>query len=410
MANTYLTSDLLAKEACAQVVAASTFLMTGNKKYEGLYTQQAFTKGDTINMPLDNRYKVQRGDSVTASDIVDRKISMTIGDVYTQAISVKPTDYQRNIRDFGPMFLAPAAHSIAADMNNDISAGAITSAYIHNGVPGSAVSSYATLRNARADMLKFDMPKRQRWMAALSLDDSATLQNSLANQFNTGINTPILNDASLGGLAGFDIFEDQAIQKHVGYTGDIGTPIVGVVIPDTATTFAIAGLTGSITGIIKKDTLLTFDDAWAVDPVRHQAIAKKFQVRVTADVDSAADGTATVPFVVSPSNPALNTDPTSPFQNAVGIAVANSIAAGTPITVSQNYNANICYTDMALYCAMPRMEAFGWAKSSVYTDPNSGVSVRVSIESDVMNNKDYIRMDCQLAFAWNPEQMLILMS
>ena len=108
MANDILTSDLLSKETAAQFALASTFTNTGNKKYEGLYTQQAFTPGDIINMPLDNRYKVQRGDSVTAEDITDRKLSMEILPLYSQAVSIKPTDLQRSIRDFGDMIIAPA--------------------------------------------------------------------------------------------------------------------------------------------------------------------------------------------------------------------------------------------------------------------------------------------------------------
>jgi hypothetical protein len=405
MANTYLTSDLLAKEAAAQVAVASTFTQTGNKKYQDLYTQRYFTSGDTINMPLDNRYKIQRGDSVTAQDIVDRQISMTVLDLFTETVTVKPTDYQRNIRDFGEMFMKPAAHTIAAAMNDTIAAGALTTSYIHGGVVGTPINTYAALRNARADMLKFAMPKRQRWMAALSLDDSAALQNSLNNQFNLDINSPILNDAMLGRLAAFDIFEDQAIQTHAGYTGAIGTPVLAADVADGATTVSLTGLTAGITDIIVAGALIEFVDANAMDPVRHVATTKKFQAVATANATSDGAGAATVSIA-----PTVETTSTDPLQNCEGITDPTKISAGTAVTISQNYNANLCYTDMALYCAVPPLQPFGFAKSSTFTDTNSGISCRVSITSDVLNNLDVIRMDCQLAFAWNPEQMLVLMS
>ena len=405
MPNNNITSSLLAKEATAQLAVASTLTMTGNRKYQDLYTQRYFTKGDTINMPMDNRYVVQRGDTVTASDIVDRKLSMTILPLYSQAISVKPTDYQRDIRDFGEMFLKPAAHTIAADMNSTIAAGAITTGYITNGVVGTPINTYATLRNARANMLKFAMPKRQRWMAALSLDDSAALQNSLNNQFNTDINSPILNDAMLGRLAAFDIFEDQAIQKHAGYTGAMGTPVLAADVADGATTISLTGLTASITDIIVAGAKIEFDDAYAVDGVHHLPINKKFQVVATANATSSAGGTATVSIA-----PTVETTSTDALRNCSGITDATKISSGTAVTISQNYNANICYTDMGLYCAIPPLQPFGFAKSSTFTDTNSGISTRVSITSEVLNNLDIIRMDCQLAFVWNPEQMLVLMS
>jgi hypothetical protein len=395
----------LAKEAAAQLAAASTFTMTGNKKYQDLYTQRYFTPGNTINIPLDNRYVVQRGDTVTASDIVDRQLSMTVLPLYSQAVNVKPTDYQRNIRDFGEMFLKPAAHTIAANMNSTIAAGAITSGYIHDGVVGTPINTYATLRNARADMLKFDMPKRQRWMAALSLDDSAALQNSLNNQFNTDINSPILNDAMLGRLAAFDIYEDQAIQKHAGYTGAIGTPVLAADVADGATTISLSGLTAGISDIIVAGAKIEFDDAYAVDGVHHLPVNKKFQVVATANASSDGGGLATVSI-----SPTVETTSTDALRNCQGITDPTKISSGTPITISQNYNANICYTDMGLYCAIPPLQPFGWAKSSTFTDKNTGISTRISITSDVLNNLDVIRMDCQLAFAWNPEQMLVLMS
>jgi hypothetical protein len=403
--NSYLTSTLLAKEAAAQLAVASTFPMTGNKKYQSLWTQNYFTKGNTINVPLDNRYVVQRGDTISASDIVDREIPMTVLPLFSQAINVKPTDYQRSIRDFGEMFLKPAATTIAATMNGTIAAGALTTGYITSGVVGTPINTFAALRNARADMLKFAMPKRQRWMSALTLDDSAALQNSLNNQFNLEINSPILNDAMLGRLAAFDIFEDQGIQKHAGYTGAIGTPVLAADVVDGATTISLTGLTTGITDIIVAGAKIEFVDAYAVDGVYHKPINKKFQVVATANATSSGGGTATVSI-----SPTVETTSTDALRNCSGITDTTKITSGTAVTISQNYNANICYTDMGLYCAIPPLQPFGYAKSSTFTDPNSGISCRVSITSDILNNLDLVRMDCQLAFAWNPEQMLVLMS
>lgn len=404
MANTYLTSDLLAKEAAAYFEVTNTFIKTGNRKYEGMYTQQTYTPGETINVRLDNRYKVQRGDTVVAQDIIDRKLSMTILPLFSIPIAYKPTDLQRQIGDFSETFIQPAVRSMCGEMNATISAGAFGTLYNHTGAVGTPVNTFAAINNTRHAMMEMDIPKRLAWYAALSMADSAALQNSLANQFNESLNTEILREAQLGRLAGFDIYAENSILKHNGYTAAMGTPLVKTAVVDGSTTVVIKGLTATKTGIITAGTLLTFAGVYKVDPVSHRPISQLYQAVVTADANSDGAGDATVTV-----STAIRTVATDALQNCEGDA-SDEIPADTAITISQNYNGNICYTDMALYTATPRLERMDAPESSVFNDTSTGVSIRVSKTAEVLDNQNIMRLDCQLAYFWNPEMAYILMS
>ncbi len=404
MANAYLTSDLLSKEAAAYFEVTNTFIKTANRKYEGMYTQQTYTPGETINVRLDNRYKVQRGDTVTAQDIVDRSLSMTILPLFSIPIAYKPTDLDRNIGDFGETFLQPAVRSLCAEMNATISSGAISNLYNHTGVVGTAIGTFAALNNTRHAMLEMDIPKRLAWYAALSMPDSAALQNSLSNQFNESLNTEILREAQIGNLAGFDVYAENSIPQQAGYTGVVGTPLVSTAVVNGSTTVIIKGLTPTITGIITAGSLLTFSGVYKVDPVTHRPITQDFQAVVTADADSDGGGLATVTV-----STAILTVATNALQNCEGDS-SDEIPVDTAITISQNYKTNICYTDMALYAAMPRLERMDAPESSVFNDTSTGVSLRVSKTAEVLDNRNIMRLDAQMAFFWNPEMAYVLMS
>lgn len=399
MANTLITSTLLSKEAAAHFRLNNTFYGTANHNYDGMFTDRTYDAGDTVNIRLRNFGKVKRGNTVTAADIVETSLPLTLQQLYSYPVTYTTDDLSTKLRanTWMDRVFYPGVDALIAEINKDIAVNAALTTYNWAGTVGTPVNSFAAVDIISAQMDEMAIPMYDRYMA-LTPSNSSALKSSLQNAFNQTLNTEISLQSKLGHLSTFDMFSEQLISTHTAYAGAIGTPVVNGAVT-SGNTIVLSGLTASITGIFKAGDVIEISDVYKVDPIAKSNTGRLMQFVITADADSDAGGACTI--LVSPT---IIGDSTNPNQNIVNIpAVAtNEIPNGATVTRPATHKANIAYTQESLYMVMPPLAKMDSPESDTFKDPQSGISIRVSKSSEILDNKNVMRMDVLCGFLWIP--------
>lgn len=411
MANTLINSTLLSKKAAVEFQLNNTFLATANRKYDTMYSDSTYDSGATVNIRLDNQFIVKRGETVTASDIKETNDTITLQDLYSIPVTYTTTDLTTTLRiNWEERVFKPAVRALAAEVNKDIAAAAATDLYIHNGTPGTAISSFATVDAVGATMVERGISPAQPWYMTLNPRDASSLKSSLQNAFNTTLNTEISLRSRLGRLSYFDMMTDQSIATHTPYTAGVMTGSSIQVNADvtSGSTIVLKGLSTSITGIFKAGDVLQISGVQSVNRVNRVSTGQDMQFVVTADADSTAGGLATV--TVSPS---IISDTTDPNRNVTGTVLedATVLVNGVDGTSAQvAHKANVAYNENGLYVVTPRLAKLDTPESNVFNDPESGLSLRVSKSAEILDNKNVLRIDLLCGYKWMPQSAVRLMS
>lgn len=412
MANTFINSTLLSKEAAVEFELANTFFATANRKYETMYTDATYDAGDTINLRLDNQFLVKRGDTVTAGDLKETSVPLTLQELYSVPVTYSTTDLSTKLRmnTWMDRVFRPAVRSLVADINKDIAAAAETSLYIHEGTPGTSISTFAAVDAVGATMDERGISPAQPWYMTLNPRDASSLKSSLQNAFNTTLNTEISLRSQLGHLSYFDMYTDQSIAVHEPYTGGVMTSSSIQVNADVSSgsTIVLKGLTPSITGIFKAGDVIQITGVQSVNRVTRVSTGQDMQFRITADADSTAGGLATVTV-----DPVIISDVNNPNRNVTGVVPEDGVVTvnGVDGTVTQvAHKVNIAYSMNALYCVTPPLAKLDTPESSVFKDTKSGLSLRVSKDATILSNTNTLRIDVLVGYLWIGSQAVRFMS
>jgi len=415
MPNTLITSTLLSKQMAATFKLNNTFIATANRQYDGMFSNNTYDAGQVVNIRLDNQHIVQRGDSVTAKDIKETYLPLTLQQLFTVYINYSTVDLSTKLRydTWKDRVLNPAVHNIISDINKEIAADAANSAYYTVGTPGTAINTFAEVDLAGAVMAEQGIDKSKNWYFAINHRDSSALKSSLQNSFNKTLNQDISFGSRMGKLSYFDFYEDQSIAKHQSYTGDYGAPLVNGDVT-SGNTIVADGFTASITGILKKGDVIEIThptlQPYFVNRVNKVNTGQYAQFVVTADADSSAGGAVTILV-----NPTINIDVNDPNRNLSG-----KIPDGATITVIRKgtvadgldglQNVNLAYPSCGLYAVCPPLQEFDGMDSSTTTDPDTGWSVRVSKCGQIAENLNSLRLDVLCGWVWIPSQVVRVVS
>jgi hypothetical protein len=399
--NTYALSSLVAQNAVSILKSINNFVRLGNSEYTNMFTAGLYAPGDTINLRLDNFAKTQRGNTVTAEAIQEATIPLTILPLFSHAVSYYPTDLSRNIIDFSKEVIAPAVRSISTQMDAAIALGALTQISHFTGDPTAPMNTYKSVSAVNPLMDKLNMNNYDRFMV-IDPDNSNELISSdyLRNSFLDNLNKDITLDSRLGRLAGFELFKDTNIKPFFSGThaaaGDITieTPV------SSGSTLALQGFTAAAT--IKAGDLLTLEGVYEYDSVGQTSLNILKQFTVTADATANGSGDANVTVF-----PPLIADGTRQNFFVPG-ADPNVIPANTVVNFVTNttsgYMNNVAFTGKGLALCIPPLHPMDSPYSVVHTDPETGISMRVSKTADVLNNVNILRIDAQMAFTWINDQ------
>jgi hypothetical protein len=191
-------------------------------------------------------------------------------------------------------------------------------------------------------------------------------------------------EGRMGRMAGADWTVDQNVAAHTtGARG--GAPQVGAA-SQTGSTLNVTGFTAAAAPRLKKGDVFTLANVYAVNPQTLQSTGRLRDFVVTADVSSAADGTAAIPIyppIILPTDPRAT--------------VTASPAAATPLVLlgvaNTTYSQNLFYHKEAFTLACVPLVMPYSGQASRADDSSFSASIRVWKDSNISTDTHPARAD-----------------
>jgi len=406
MPNNLLTSSLISNTALALFQSAAPFVVTANRGYEKDFLRSGYKVGDTLNIRRVNKIIVGDGPTATPQPVQDAVEALTINHQYHAMIAYTIADLELRIDDFARIFLQPAIQSIIATMERDICASAELQLNNFVGTPGSPINSYAKVDAAGSKLLQMGVNIYDNAYLVLNTDDAASLKGSLLNNFTPVLNEEIVRTSALGHLSYFDVFQSQNVVKHTSGNGPVLHPSDVLVINgavSSGNTLVLSGASTSITNYFVPGDLISVASVYSVNPLTRASTGKNAQFVVTAPASSDGSGNLTVSVMID--GVGINSTVGDPLQN-----VSNAIPNGAAVTAYGSYNVNVAYPDRALDVVCPPLYKIQTPFSAVSVDPETGLSLAVAQQGDIVGYQNFLRIDLLTGFLWHPQYAVKVIS
>ena len=257
MANTFLTSDLIAKEA---LVRLQNNLVMGNLVHRDFDNEFA-NVGDTIQVKVPNTFEAKDFTTeVEAQEIKESKVLVKLDKVADVTVEVSAKEMALNIQDFGQTIVQPAMEAIAQKIDAELCGLYSDIPYI-SGEAATTPAALSDIANVRKVLNENKVPLGNR---RLVMDSEAEAKlivlDAIAGADKSGT-TQALREAEMGRILGFNTYADQNIKSHV---------------KGTAATFNVAGTAGQSTLAVTTATNAhTFKKG---DVISVTGVAQKFAV------------------------------------------------------------------------------------------------------------------------------------
>lgn len=359
MANTFLTPDIIAREA---LMVLESNMVAANLVYRD-YAQE-FTgakRGDTITIrrPPVLATKEYAG-SIDVQNVTENSLPLTLNKHFDVSVAVTAKELTLDLESFSRQVVQPAMLSMAERIDTLVYEQYVD---IHNFVGNAGTPAYPnsleTLAAVDQRLNEMRIPLMNR-VNIMNPKGKAKLMGvpDLVRADARGDAGTMLREASLGRSMGLDHYMAQNIRRHTaGALG--GTPTATA--SSGATSVTIAG--GGAAGTVKKGDILTF--AGMVDEFN---VSRSFIATADATLDGTGGGTVTI----SPALPGA--------------------LSGAAVTQVASHDANITGHPHGIALAVVPLEMpMGAARGTTLS--NRGLSVRVVMGYDMNAKTDTISFD-----------------
>jgi hypothetical protein len=218
MPNTFLTPDMIAREALATLYGNTVMAQLVHRDYSSEFDGAV---GDTVTIrkpAVFTAEKFVRSSGINVQDATEGSVPVVLTDILDVSFAVTAEDLTLEIRDFGEQLLDPAmeAHAQAIDaeiltLRDDIAA------EVGSGGSTNTKDDPKVLIDARKTLNEAKVPLTQRRAVVGPETAAEWLGDTLFHQVDQSGSTEGLREASLGSRKfGFDPYE------HNGITDDVG--------------------------------------------------------------------------------------------------------------------------------------------------------------------------------------------
>lgn len=407
MANQIPVTELIANAALAELGSNNSLLLTGARTYESDFKQSDYQVGDTIRLRKQTQVTVNQGRVGVLQDSIEK----------TEPLSI---DYQLNVTreystreltlfmntDQGPFnerYIRPAVQALCKQAESIIAQGAITQLYYSSGNPAASVNSFAVVDAVYAKMQTQAIEINNDGYGALAPFQASALKSANQNAFNSTLNEDITFASRLGHYSVFDLFSNQSVPFHTVGAGAAGAVVAATPVSG-ASTIALSTLGVSVPGVYKAGDVIHFAGVNAVNPIDRSDTGLLMDFVVQEDVDSSAGGLGNVVVL-----PPVISDPADPYRN-----VSIPVVATMPVThegaAGSRYHVNPFYHPRGLDIVIPPMEVLDGVNTSVVTDKDLNVSLRVERQGSLLNDVNMLRIDLLFGFKWHGDYAVRLHS
>lgn len=402
MANTELVQSLVAAESLRILSNELVFTNKVNRAYEDKYDLfvEDHKIGTTINIPLPMRNTVRSGWSLTAQNITETSIPLTINTIRGVDLAISENelsllipDPNKNMEPWSKRFLKPRITRLA----NEIDRLNLSAAYVQIanqvGVAGTVPQTFSVVGDAMQKLDENLAPQDDR-IVIMSPAMRNKMSDALKGTYVKEVSEKALLKGFIGELVDMEFFMTQNIPvQTVGAQG--GTPLVNG-SSQIGSSVITNGWTASAQ-VLNAGDVVTFAGCFAVNYVTGTALTNLQQFVVTANVTADGSGNATIP--ISTGIGAYNGIITSgPTQNCSASPTTSGAVTVTG-SASTGYAQNIAFHKDAFTTAfaklsLPKEQGVKAAQASY-----DGFSMRYMRGYDIVNAQQLDRLDAYWGFA-----------
>ena len=381
MAPTYLTINMITREAVRLWKNTNAFLRNLDTQYDDQYARTGAKIGSTLRIRLPVDFTVRTGAAASVQDINETNTSLTLATQVGVDLGPGTLDLTLSIDDFAERYLAPAINNIAGNIAANIMSGVDggVANYVDNESAGAIITpSSTTILTAGAILDTQSAPTMNRRLVVDPYTD-ARVVSALAGLFNPA--TDISDQYKSGEMKnalGFDWMKDQTVIKHTSGTFSAGS-VNGA--NQTGTVIAI----NSVTGTLAAGDIITFAGVNGVNRITKQSYGQLRQF-VVVNAYSGSSGNLTIyPALIPPSggNPVQYQTVTASPANAAAISLVGP--------ASTTYRKNVAFVPEAVTMATADMVL----PRNVEADraEYDGVSLRILTQYQAGTDIEITRLD-----------------
>jgi P22 coat protein - gene protein 5 len=351
--------------------------------------------GPTINVRLPAQLRTTSGPNLQAQDYIEQSVPLTIDQQEHVDLQFSSFELTLSMDDWRRRVGRPSGIVLAnkVDAFGLAQYWAIPNAIISPPV-SPTVSKWKAYLQAAAILADNGTPQDGSWRAILNQWEQVEVVNELKGLFQSSEEIKRQYERGVMGTSGgLDWFYDQNVAVHTsGPAG--GAPLYQTTVAGGAS-ITVSGFTAAAALRLNKGDVFTIANTNAVNPVSLASTGKPRQFTVTANVSSAADGTATIPIspaIIGPATPA------NPRQTVAALPIA---AAPLTLLMTPNtaYYQNIVHQEQAFGMAMCRLQEPFSGQSAYAVDSDVGVAIRTWKASDISTDTHASRADEAFGFA-----------
>jgi len=381
---------MITREAARILENNLCFAKQIRRTYSDEFARSGAKIGSVLNIRKPPKYIGRTGRVCAVEDVVETSVPLALTTQFGVDMSFTSAEMALSIDDFSDRILKPAIAVVANKIDRDLLS-------LYTTVPN-VVGSAGTVPNALLTYL----------MAGVALDDNmAPRDNNRAIVVNP-IQQATIVDALKGLFQSADQIEDQYEKGTMGITGGFkwcmdqnvwvhtagpygGSPIVAGG-SQVGSTLLVSGFTAAAALRLKKGDTFTITGVNAVNGQNRQDLGYLRTFTVTSDVNSAADGTASIPIYP----PIVATGATQ--------TVTASPAASAPLTLlltagQKAAQALAFHKDAFTFASADLPLPDGVDRAARVSDSQLGLSIRMIRQYSICDDAWPTRLDILYGYA-----------
>lgn len=397
---TYLTHAMIVARALVAVENELAFSRYAYKGYrDEFHSVGNYKKGSSVSVQLPVMYRAKQGPTIDTVGIYERSTTITVDEDYHVALEPTLLDWTLKIDDFEKRHIQRAVAALG-NFVDYTGLAEVLNLYNLVGSPGTTPATLQVIFDGMKRMNKESVPPSPRY-AVISPDAHAGIVGgSPLGLFSSDMVEKLARRGYIGQFGGFDFVMDQNMRNMTTGTR-AGTPLVKTQPGQGATALVVKGLGAGET--VLAGEVFTVDTVAGVNPVSGAAWenSELRQFVVTANAEADGGGDITLPIRPTIYSSAASED-YLPYQTVNDVPVVNDPVTFVG-TLSKTYAQNVMFAPETFALTMVPFErpisagqSVRWANAS---DENSGISIVFMSGFDIVNRKEYHRLD--ILFGWD---------
>jgi hypothetical protein len=407
MPNSLLTLGHISRAVLDEILNELSFTKHVNREYDDQFAVRGAKIGATANARKPVKYEGGTGRTIAPEDTTETSLPVVCDTQWNVPMAFDTADLTLSIDDFTDRYVKPAANNIATridaagmDLARRMTANAV-------GTPGGlAALTPAQLTDLALEAgVRLDInacPRDGKRTLVLNPRANARFVSGLSGVFNSQEKVGAQYETGLmaKNTLGANWYMSQNVPTHtVGPLG--GTPLVNgagqVGTIGTPGTLVTDGWTAAAALRLRRGDRFTVAGVFHLNPDNRQNTNELAQFVVTADVSSDGSGNATIPYRLPNGLPIITT---GPYRN-VSAAPADNAAITVLGAANTLTPANILYHKNAfVFACVDLAKDKPGAEVSVARDKRLGMSVSVTRQYDITNDRTVCRVD--VLGGWSP--------